>query len=108
MQLSVSLGVDLAKFMRGMQQISSQLQQTAKQMEAWGSKMQDIGGKLSLGITAPLSLAGGSALKMAADMEQAAISFEVLTKSAEGGKRVLGELHVYPPASASPPIDRCE
>lgn len=88
MSLSVALGVNLT-------QLTAGLANATRQIGKFGDKIQGIGAGLSLAISTPLVLAGKSALKAASDMEQAAISFEVLTKSAEGGRRVFADLQKF-------------
>jgi phage-related minor tail protein len=50
--LFVSLGLDMANFRTG-------LENAQRQLQTVGKKMSDIGEKMSVGITAPLTLAGG-------------------------------------------------
>lgn len=88
MNLFVRFGANITEFLQKMQDVQGKMRET-------GDLLQKVGGSLSLTVSAPLALAGGAALKMAADMEQAAISFEVLTKSAEGGQKVMQDLQKF-------------
>jgi len=58
------------------------------------------GKSLSLGLTAPLAILGGVAIKAAMDMETAQVSFEVMLGSAEKARSMLAEMQQF--ASKTP------
>ena len=51
--------------------VTSKVESLGGKMETAGQKLSDIGGKLTLGLTTPLALLGGKAIKTAADFESA-------------------------------------
>lgn len=75
---------------------SSKLQKSLKgassSLKTFGSKLTSIGKDLSLKVTAPLALAGGAAVKSAADFERLRTTLNVLTGSAEKGSKAFERL----------------
>lgn len=63
-----------------------------QRLGAIGDKMQSVGRGMSLFVTAPILLAGGAAVKAAADMEQWRVAFDTMLGSAERGGKMLQEI----------------
>lgn len=62
-KLRVIVSADTSGLLRGVNQASSKL-------KSFGGKLSDIGSTLSTRLSLPLSIAGGSAIKMASDFEE--------------------------------------
>ena len=69
-ELEVGIGVDLRELVDGFKKATSQ-------METFGKKMSDIGGKMSLAITTPLLLVSRQMIKLASDTVEATNKVEV-------------------------------
>ena len=84
-----ALTADLIKKLRG---ASKSLDKFSEKAKVVGKKMQSAGIAMSKGITAPLAILGGVALKAAADLETLETSLSVMTGSAKEGKKLLKDL----------------
>ncbi|MBI9042929.1 MAG: hypothetical protein JEZ06_00500 [Anaerolineaceae bacterium] len=62
-QLVVKLITDTTEFSKGMEKAS-------KRLSSFGSEMNNLGNKMTMGVTVPLALAGGAAIKFASDLEE--------------------------------------
>lgn len=72
--------------------LNSRLISLAIQAKKAGKAFNKIGKAVSLRLSAPVAIAGGIALKTAANMETLRVSLEVMLKSAEKGKKAFQEL----------------
>lgn len=70
-----------------------------------GEKMQGMGTKLSVGVTAPILGMAGAAIKAAADQEQLQIAFTTMLGSAEQATKLMGEINAF---SAATPFQSTE
>lgn len=69
---------------------------TGRKLEKFGSKLQTIGGFISVGITAPVTAAGVAAYNMAAEFEDAlGATDQIFKDSASGVKEWAGNLETY-------------
>tara|TARA_B110000285_G_scaffold226417_1_gene286147 strand:+ start:207 stop:2333 length:2127 start_codon:yes stop_codon:yes gene_type:complete len=76
-KLRVDIIGDASKLNRALNTASGKLQ-------SFGSKISGIGKRLSVGLTLPLGIAGGAAIKMAADFEESMNKVNVAFKDASG------------------------
>lgn len=83
--LRVTLGIDTAAFEAGLNRIE-------KQMRTVGKRMQAVGRTMSMSVTAPLTLAGGTALKFAADFEAAMSRARAVLNPTQAEFRMLSDL----------------
>ncbi len=89
-------------FRVNLKEFSTQMQNVSREFEKVGKKMQEFGKNLSMSLTPALGIIGGGALKMAADMEQAQISFETMLKDADKAKSLIQEMKDF---AASTPFE---
>lgn len=68
-------GIDSIR--RGFGSLGSSIDSIGQRMTRVGRTMTSVGNKLSIGLTAPLTLAGGAVIKMAADAAESENLFEV-------------------------------
>jgi hypothetical protein len=64
--------------------LNSALNTASGKLQAFGSKVSGIGKRLSVGLTLPLGIAGGAAIKMASDFEESMNKVNVAFKDASG------------------------
>tara|TARA_R110002153_G_C13318092_1_gene496851 strand:- start:1340 stop:3388 length:2049 start_codon:yes stop_codon:yes gene_type:complete len=64
--------------------LNAGLTKAQTRLKDFGSKLSGVGRKLSLGLTAPLAIAGGAAIKMASDFEESVNKVDVAFKDASG------------------------
>ena len=76
-KLRVDIIGDASKLNRALNSASGRL-------DKFGSKISGIGKRLSVGLTLPLGIAGGAAIKMAADFEESMNKVNVAFKDASG------------------------
>lgn len=76
-KLKVNIVGDASKLTKALNTASGKL-------DAFGSKISGIGKRLSVGLTLPLGVAGGAAIKMAADFEESMNKVNVAFKDASG------------------------
>ena len=76
-KLRIDIIGDASKLNRALNTASGKL-------DAFGSKISGIGKRLSVGLTLPLGVAGGAAIKMAADFEESMNKVNVAFKDASG------------------------
>ena len=62
--------------------LTKSLNTASGKLEKFGSKVSGVGKRLSLGLTLPLGIAGGAAIKMASDFEESVNKVDVAFKSA--------------------------
>lgn len=74
--LLISLGLDSGEFRSGMTQAERELVQSQKRIEKVGAAMQDVGQRLTLGLTVPLVAFGGFAVKAASDAAELQSAFD--------------------------------
>ena len=74
--LLVSLGLESAKFKKGMTDAERQMVRSQKKFEQIGSNMASLGRKFSLGLTAPLVAFGGLSFKTASDAVELQSAFD--------------------------------
>lgn len=72
--------------------LNSALNTASSRLQAFGSTVSNVGKKLSTRLTLPLGLAGGVALKSAANFEKLKTQLNVLTGSAEKGAKAFERL----------------
>jgi TP901 family phage tail tape measure protein len=70
-KLNVILGVDSSKF-------NANLGKAQGRLKAFGSKLKSVGSTLSTRLSLPLALAGGAAIKMAADFDKSMTQIKTL------------------------------
>jgi len=73
-------------------QAGAQLDNLARKAGKAGKKLKDVGKDISAKVTLPIMAAGGAALYQSAKFEQLGIAFEVMTGSAEKGRKVLEDI----------------
>jgi tape measure domain-containing protein len=83
--LWVKLGLSDKEFDQGLKRAENRLKR-------FGDRLSTLGSRLTMGFSAPLALASGGAIKLAADLEQTKIAFEVMTGSAEKATRMVENL----------------
>jgi tape measure domain-containing protein len=83
--LWVKLGLSDKEFDQG-------LKRAERSLKRFGDRLSTLGSRLTTGFSAPLALASGGAIKLAADLEQTKIAFEVMTGSAEKASRMVENL----------------
>ncbi|AGO49136.1 tail length tape measure protein [Cellulophaga phage phi39:1] len=86
--ITIRLGADLKAF-------STDMQNAQRSLASYGKNLTKTGKSLTVGVTAPLLAFGGIALKTAADLETLETSLEVMTGSAEAGKKALADLSEF-------------
>lgn len=74
-RLAVSLEMDTVAFEKGVTLAEKQMARTTRSLEAVGRRMQSIGAKMSIGLTAPLTAFGVSAFNTASDAEELQATF---------------------------------
>ena len=84
-RLRVDLLLNSESFNKGLKTAEGRL-------KAFGSKMTSVGKSLSTRITLPLALAGGAAVKSAANFEKLQTQLKVLTGSAAAGSKAFERL----------------
>jgi hypothetical protein len=67
-------------FVANLQQFQKGIGRAGKSLERFGTRLSAIGAKATLGLTTPLTLAGGSAIKLAMDMEESLNKVDVAFK----------------------------
>lgn len=73
--LRVVFGADTAAFEKGTDEVERRMAKTQKGLEKTASKFTDLGGKLTLGLTAPLTAFGVTAFKAASDAAELQSAF---------------------------------
>jgi len=84
-RLRVDLLLNSESFNKGLKTAEGRL-------KAFGSKMTSVGKSLSTRITLPLALAGGAAVKSAAEFQKLQTQLKVLTGSADAGSKAFERL----------------
>lgn len=79
--LLVSLGLDSATFKSGLSDAEKKLKQAQKSFEKTGKSLQDMGTKLTIGVTAPLVAFGVASIKAASESRDAMAQVEASLKS---------------------------
>ena len=100
--LVVSIKADMAQFTRAMTSVEKHLKATSSLARKVGETMRDLGGALSLRVTAPLATLGGVAVKTAADFEQVSIAMETLIGNTQEAHRFIRDLQQF---AASTPFE---
>lgn len=90
--LFVRIGADISDFRKKMEQVKTGLR-TSLGDEALGLSQGLLGGLAAVG--AGMGVLGGSAIKMAADMEQSQIAFTTLLGSADKAQKFLADLSSF-------------
>lgn len=78
-QLRVILGIDTAQFDKGLDDSQRELIKAGRNFERTGKRIEGIGRSLSIGLTLPLTVLAGGALKMASTFESAMNRVEAAT-----------------------------
>lgn len=73
--LLISLGLESAKFKSGLTDAERSMRRSAKRIESIGRGMQDVGAKLSIAITAPLTALGVASFRAASDAAELESAF---------------------------------
>ena len=84
-ELVVKISADMTSFNKG-------LKVAYDSAGSFGQRMEKIGKSLTSYVTLPLLAVGAASIKMAADMEMSAASFETMLGSAEAAADMLAEL----------------
>ncbi len=80
------------KIGRAAKKTAKSIDRIAKSAKKAGKKIRELGKDVSLNLSAPFVIAGGLALKTAADLETLQVSLEVMLKSADKAKEVMASL----------------
>jgi len=83
--LRVTIGIDTAAFEAGLNKLEKQLRQV-------GKRMQVVGKTLSVGLTAPLTVAGTAGIRFAADFEEAMSRARAVLRPTETEFKALSDL----------------
>lgn len=83
--LWVKLGLSDKEFSDG-------LKRAENQMKRFGDRMSSLGSRITMGFSLPLGLASVGVVKLAADLEQTKIAFEVMTGSAKKAGEMVDSL----------------
>lgn len=78
--LFVTYNVDLSSFTRKVKQAQATFEKSAERMQKVADRLSSIGQTLTMGVTAPIALAGASAISMASDMEESMNKVDVAFK----------------------------
>jgi tape measure domain-containing protein len=68
------------------------LKRAENNLKRFGDRLNSLGTRLTVGFSVPMALAGVGAVKLAADLEQTKIAFEVMTGSAEKAGKMVENL----------------
>lgn len=79
--LRIDIGADTAQFDKGLSDVQRKLAGVGKSFEAVGARLTSIGGKLSIGMTAPLLAIGAASIKGAQEQAAAMAQVEAALKS---------------------------
>lgn len=90
--LNVEIKAIITDLEKNLKKATKGLEKFSDKAKVVGKKMQTVGISMSKGITAPLTILGGVALKAAADLETLETSLSVMTGSAEKGKAIMKDL----------------
>lgn len=93
--LNVKIGADISS-------LTGQIKKAQGQLSRFADQTNNLGKKLTVGVTTPLALLGARAIKTAMEFEDLRTSFEVLTGSAEQAVELFDELRKF---SASTPFE---
>lgn len=93
--LNVKIGADISS-------LTGQIKKAQGQLSRFADQTNNLGKKLTVGVTTPLALLGARAIKTASEFEDLRTSFEVLTGSAEQAVELFDELRKF---SASTPFE---
>lgn len=74
--LLISLGLESGQFKSDLKDAEKQVRSYARRIEAVGSRMQNIGRNLALGVTLPLAAIGAAAFKAASDVQELESAFD--------------------------------
>jgi len=85
----------LSRFDRDIGALKDKLGGVTRNLNRIGDSLIGVGGKLTLFVSTPLLLANVAAIKVASNMEQLAISFEVMLGSAEAGNKLIQEMFEF-------------
>jgi len=84
----LSIGVDVDDLNKG-------LNNAQKKIDDFGSKLESVGTKLSIGLSAPLALVAKSALDASGNFESLQTSFNTMLGSVEAGKQMMQDLQKF-------------
>ncbi|WP_343347664.1 phage tail tape measure protein [Sphingomicrobium sp. XHP0239] len=103
--LLVSLGLESGQFKSGMSDAQKEMVKTERKFMKIGSRMQSIGAKMSLGLTAPIAAIGAAAVRMGADFEKSMSNISTLVdtnvESMEAMKNSVLEISKRTPVAIS-------
>lgn len=91
-RLSVWLGIDTAAFEKGADIGEKRLAKMQREFTKLGDRMQDIGKKMSVAITAPVAGIGAAVLKMSGDFESSMIKLGISSQATAGEMKQMSEL----------------
>lgn len=91
-RLSVWLGLDTAAFERGADISEKRLKKMEREFERSGKKIQELGKKLTLAISAPVAAAGVAVVKMAGDFEQSMIKLGISSQASADQLKQMSDL----------------
>lgn len=84
----LSIGVDINDLNQGLRNAQSRI-------DEFGSRLENIGSKLSIGLSAPLALVAKSALDASGEFESLQTSFNTMLGSVEAGKQMMQDLQKF-------------
>lgn len=91
-QLRAILGLDLAQYVKGLDDAQKQLRTFGRDMEKMGAKLGGMGKSMTLGITAPIAAAGAGIVKFAADFEKSMNGLAIATQASAGEMKQMNDL----------------
>lgn len=110
--LRVVLGLDAAALEDGLRRAQGQLQEAARRMQRIGASLENLGGRLTLAVTAPMLAAGAGATRVAADFESAMTRVRIATQATDAQMeqlaaraREIGAVTVYSATEAASAMD---
>jgi len=93
------------KFGLSSKQFDKGLKKAENDLKKFGERLNTLGRRITQGISLPLALAGGAAIKMAADMETAQVALTTLMGSASAATKQMAQLKQF---AASTPFQFTE
>lgn len=76
-------------------EIGAMVEAAGKKISGIGSEITNIGGKLSLGVTAPITALGYAAVNMSGQLEQSQVAFTTMLGSAEAAGSYIKDLQQF-------------
>jgi len=99
-KLSLEITFENGQFLVKSKEVEEGFEGIKRKAQSTNSILTSLGGALTKFVTLPMTILGGVMLKSSSDMEQMAVSFEVLLGSASKAKKMMGDLSTM--AAATP------